>query len=231
MEQDPVCGMQVDPRDAVESLHYHGRTYYFCSVGCAGKFSRAPQTYVKDDSEPSGTEERHAPPPCSGPMRDPVCGMQVDSCQYELDHAGIHYAFCSAQCRDRFLANPHLYVGVPGQKAPKQDGKAVMKLRRFRTETALAPEEAALLRRELGSMMGVTAVEVEADIVSVTYDLLQATASQLEQKMAEIGLDLGGSWTGKLRSAFVHYLEELEVDSLEVQPHLFHGTHGSHGHE
>jgi YHS domain-containing protein len=147
---------------------------------------------------------------------DPVCGMKVEPHQNEIEHAGIHYAFCSVQCRERFEATPHLYVGLPGHPAPKQQGKVVAKRRRFRTETALTPDESALLRSELASMMGVTEVSVDGDTVSITYDLLQATAEQLEARMAEIGLKIGGSWKEKLRSAFVHYLEECEVDNLEV---------------
>jgi phospholipase/lecithinase/hemolysin len=74
-------------------------------------------------------------------------------------------------------------------------------------------------------MMGVTDVSVDGDTVSITYDLLQATAKQLEARAAEIGLKIGGSWTDGLRSALVHYLEECEVDNLEVGHHRHH-RHG-----
>ena len=50
----------------------------------------------------------------SAMVKDPVCGMDVDPAQFETTYEGLHYAFCSEQCRQRFAANPHLYIGVPG---------------------------------------------------------------------------------------------------------------------
>lgn len=155
----------------------------------------------------------------SGKTIDPVCGMEVDALQHALEFEGIRYAFCSRQCRERFGATPHLYVGVPGHPAPAQQGKVVRKRRRFRTETTLNLDDATTLRNELKYMMGVDEVEVDGDMISVTYDLLQVTAEQLEKRMAEIGLQIGGSWQEKLRSAFVHYLEECEVDNMAVEHH------------
>lgn len=221
---DPVCGMALGPGDAVEQQIYQGRAYYFCSVGCAGKFGRAPERYVGDVA--SGldiTEQAH--PARTKSIRDPVCGMEVEPHRNELEFEGIHYAFCSVQCRERFAANPHLYIGMPGQKAPKQEGKVVMKQRRFRTEIPLAADEAEILRRKLCAMMGVTDVTVSGREVSITYDLLQATAEQLEAKMAEIGIQIGGAWQERLRRAFVHYAEDCEVENLEVRPPPGYGIH------
>ncbi|MFZ2302244.1 MAG: YHS domain-containing protein, partial [Gallionella sp.] len=64
-------------------------------------------------------------------VKDYVCQMQVPSTSFPTEYAGGHYAFCSAQCRERFLANPHLYIGFPGRKAPAQEGKQVIKRRRL----------------------------------------------------------------------------------------------------
>lgn len=222
---DPVCGMTVDPRDAPEQRRYRGRIYYFCSIGCAGKFGRAPESYVGNLPPSPDTPARSLPQSGTAPIRDPVCGMEVEPHQNALEHEGIHYAFCSSQCRDRFVIKPHLYIGTPGHKAPKQEGKVVMKQRRFRTDVALTAAEADLLRRELAAMMGVIAVEVAGCNVAVTYDLLQTTAEQLEARMAEIGVKLGGAWKERLLRAFVHYLEECEVDNLAAPPQSGHGVH------
>jgi len=45
--KDPVCGMDVDPRDAAGKAEYQGRTYYFCSLECKQKFEKAPAQYIK----------------------------------------------------------------------------------------------------------------------------------------------------------------------------------------
>jgi membrane fusion protein, copper/silver efflux system len=44
---DPVCGMAVDPNDAAGTVEYRGKTYYFCSLECKGKFEKAPGQYIK----------------------------------------------------------------------------------------------------------------------------------------------------------------------------------------
>lgn len=157
-------------------------------------------------------------------VKDPVCGMEVAPTQFETAYEGLHYAFCSEQCRQRFAANPHLYIGVPGVKAPAQKGVELLKRRRFRLDVPLTPQNGAILAEALGAMMGVKAVEIEdANTVALTYDLIQATADQLEAKMAEVGVKLGEGWAERLRRGFVHYMEECEVGNLEVHPHPGHG--------
>ena len=47
MEKDVVCGMQVDPAKAAGSSQYSGKTYYFCSKGCKGKFDANPAQFAK----------------------------------------------------------------------------------------------------------------------------------------------------------------------------------------
>ena len=46
MERDPVCGMQVDPRNAAAQMEYQGRTHHFCSEDCHQKFMQNPAQYV-----------------------------------------------------------------------------------------------------------------------------------------------------------------------------------------
>jgi Cu+-exporting ATPase len=46
MERDPVCGMTVDPGRAKSRVEYANDTYFFCSEGCAKKFSAAPARYL-----------------------------------------------------------------------------------------------------------------------------------------------------------------------------------------
>ncbi|MDP1645382.1 MAG: YHS domain-containing protein [Thiobacillus sp.] len=160
----------------------------------------------------------------SATVKDPVCGMEVAPAQLETIYEGLHYAFCSEQCQQRFVANPHLYIGVPGEKAPKQKGVELFKRRRFQLDTPLAPHDAVILTDELGAMMGVKAIDIQDDnTVTITYDLLQATADQLEAKMVEVGARLGAGWAERLRRSFVHYMEECETGNLEVHPHHGHG--------
>lgn len=156
-------------------------------------------------------------------LRDPVCGMLVPHDKYAVEYLGLHFAFCSQQCQIRFLANPHLYIGQPGHKPQKSQAGEIIKQRSLRLAEPLPPEKAEVLIAGLCSMMGVKNVVVAHDRIEITYDLLQATAEQIENGIREIGGRLGQGWAEKIHRAFVHYLEETEVDSLE-------GHSSSHDH-
>lgn len=151
-------------------------------------------------------------------LKDPVCGMQVSADQHPLDYMGVHYAFCSQQCQDRFRANPHLYVGVPGEKAPRQSGMEVVKKRRLRLGQPLTAPDQQMIGAALRQMMGIRAVEFSGDSIEISYDLLLATARQIEEKLEAIGVQVGPGWADQLRRAFVNYEEECEIDNLEVNP-------------
>src|SRR5450755_158038 len=52
---------------------------------------------------------------------DPVCGMAVDAATspHRASHDGRDYAFCSAGCRTRFIADPDRYLSPrPAPAAP-----------------------------------------------------------------------------------------------------------------
>jgi uncharacterized protein len=49
---DPVCGMQVQTAHAPAQATHHGRRYWFCSDGCAERFSTEPERYADAPSEP-----------------------------------------------------------------------------------------------------------------------------------------------------------------------------------
>ena len=48
MSKDPVCGMEVNPQNAVAKSEHSGRTYHFCSVGCKRKFDQNPAKFAKE---------------------------------------------------------------------------------------------------------------------------------------------------------------------------------------
>lgn len=47
MYVDPVCGMEIKPEEAADSIEYEGETYYFCSPGCRAAFEATPERYVR----------------------------------------------------------------------------------------------------------------------------------------------------------------------------------------
>jgi YHS domain-containing protein len=47
MVEDPVCGMELMPEDAVAMSEFDGETYYFCSLECKTEFDSDPTGHVE----------------------------------------------------------------------------------------------------------------------------------------------------------------------------------------
>lgn len=149
-------------------------------------------------------------------VKDPVCGMLVDPQQLTVEYLQLHFAFCSEQCRERFIANPGLYVGRPGEKAPKQEGREVIKRRRIHFEAPLPTGKDKGLQDNLNAMMGVKNVTITEDYLEIAYDLLQATAKQIETEIVKFGIQLGEGWDDRLRRAWIHFEEEIVINGMEI---------------
>jgi Cu+-exporting ATPase len=83
---DPVCGMRVDPHTTAHRHCYQAHSYYFCSVGCRGKFAADPVKYLgsetnKSSPAPGGTIytcPMHPEIRQPGPGSCPICGMALE---------------------------------------------------------------------------------------------------------------------------------------------------------
>ena len=53
MAKDPVCGMDVDEREARHTTEHEGTTYYFCAPGCKKAFESEPSKYLDPNYKPS----------------------------------------------------------------------------------------------------------------------------------------------------------------------------------
>ena len=100
MERDPVCGMSVNPEKAKATAEHAGKTFYFCSPGCAAKFKAEPAKYSNAQSPtpmhapaqpiaPGGvapataarsdyTCPMHPQISRPGPGSCPICGMALE---------------------------------------------------------------------------------------------------------------------------------------------------------
>jgi Cu+-exporting ATPase len=45
--RDPVCGMEISPKNAAATSTYQGQTFYFCKVECQEQFQQNPERYAK----------------------------------------------------------------------------------------------------------------------------------------------------------------------------------------
>src|SRR5271154_3789217 len=84
--KDPVCGMDVDPRDDRHRAEVGGSTYYFCSNGCKIKFVANPSSYIAAKPKPPATVPEGAIYTCpmhpeirqTAPGHCPICGMALE---------------------------------------------------------------------------------------------------------------------------------------------------------
>src|ERR1700733_12696226 len=84
---DPVCGMTVDPAKTPHRHSHGGRDFFFCSVGCRGKFIADPAKYLNKEATkaepaaPAGTIytcPMHPQIRQIGPGSCPICGMALE---------------------------------------------------------------------------------------------------------------------------------------------------------
>ncbi|WP_370692480.1 heavy metal translocating P-type ATPase [Polaromonas sp.] len=82
--KDPVCGMAVTTASG-HQLEHEGRSWYFCSVGCLGKFAAHPSAYLDRPTDAPAPEIKTA-------AADDQAGTTVYTCpmhpEIRQDHPG-----------------------------------------------------------------------------------------------------------------------------------------------
>jgi Cu+-exporting ATPase len=96
--RDPVCGMKVDPQKAAGAVEHEGKTYHFCSKGCAAKFQADPDKYLVPQAAPEPMRPQSAGVEYTCPMHPevrqigpgscPKCGMALEP--VSLSAATVH---------------------------------------------------------------------------------------------------------------------------------------------
>jgi len=145
----------------------------------------------------------------------PVCGMDIQDKRIHVQHLGNVYVFCSCQCRENFQKHPGLYIG---SHAVQREGRNILKHRVFRIDPPLDEEQIKTVQKAITSMMGIEAMKVETNRIEITYDLMQATAKQIEDAIAEVGATLGQRLADRIKQGWIHYTEENELDNFESAP-------------
>jgi Cu+-exporting ATPase len=85
--KDPVCGMDVDPKETKHHFTHKHEEYYFCSEKCLSKFKASPEQYIgkkkpaANENAPKGTIytcPMHPEVEQVGPGSCPKCGMALE---------------------------------------------------------------------------------------------------------------------------------------------------------
>ena len=78
MVRDPVCGMDIEEKDAFASRQVAGQTFYFCSQACVTKFDANPHAYMHHDEKPLASPVTTGVNPKLGDLRRvelPIVGL------------------------------------------------------------------------------------------------------------------------------------------------------------
>lgn len=146
----------------------------------------------------------------------PVCGMHAEAAISSVEYAKMYFHFCSEQCRETFVLHPRLYSTKVGEKSKERF--EILKQRTMRLAEPLSNEVIDLLIPEVKKLMGVRGIVIVGNKINITYDLLQVTEEKIQQVLCEVGVQLGGDWLERLRRAWVHDCEEIELDNLAAPP-------------
>ncbi len=146
MATDPVCGMTVDEKSAVDSTIYGGQTYYFCSARCLSQFQANPAKFA-GGSKRAATAHAHGQTMTAQPekangktmAKDPICGMPVDKATaLKSERAGRVYYFCSVGCQRTFESPEQELKSMRGRVAIALTGVLALAILRAAAFLALA---------------------------------------------------------------------------------------------
>ncbi|HSU87163.1 MAG TPA: heavy metal translocating P-type ATPase [Chthoniobacterales bacterium] len=89
--RDPICGMEIDPKNAAAMVEREGEKFYFCSLHCRDEFVRRieqeperEQDHAhRRDHSPNDISKKYFCPMCDGVESDvpgscPKCGMSLE---------------------------------------------------------------------------------------------------------------------------------------------------------
>ena len=92
---DPVCGMTIDPADAVGDVTHDGQTFYFCNESCLERFKADPAQFTgggrqAEAATPSNNDAEYTCPMHpevrqKGPGSCPICGMALEPVAVTLE--------------------------------------------------------------------------------------------------------------------------------------------------
>ena len=124
MVLDPVCGMEVNKKDAAGPATFEGKSYYFCAPVCKERFESDPSRYVHPREHQKGEALERVRREESVPVKDPVCGMDVEpaTAAGRHEHHGRTTYFCSTHCLEKFRSNPEMFSEGRKSKLKEAEG-------------------------------------------------------------------------------------------------------------
>ncbi len=95
MAKDPICGMEVDPKEAAATYEYEGDTFYFCNPSCRDKFEQDPEHYTGDVMNSTGDDSC---PTSITEESKPETDMEAEAGQPTSNQASITMSLSGMTC-------------------------------------------------------------------------------------------------------------------------------------
>ncbi len=108
--RDPVCGMEIEEKDAFASHAYGDRTFYFCSEACAQHFRDRPESYASAPPGPIGSLTTGYNPDLPGPVHTelPIAGLICASCAQAIERTLLEVRGVATAHVNLALATAHV---------------------------------------------------------------------------------------------------------------------------
>ncbi len=207
--KDPVCGMEIDPQNAVTTREHMGTKFYFCSDQCAATFDGDPHKYAHPEAEPVAAEES-APviasattgvnPDLSGPRRVefPIVDLDCASCVQTVERVlqaedGVQQAHVNFATGKAFVVyDPEKIDLAAMQQAIKKAGYTVggaktrIGIKNLRCASCVTFIEESLL-----ATPGVirASVNVVTQLAEVEYIAGEVTLAQMRAAIEAVGYE------------------------------------------
>ena len=118
---DPVCGMNIEEKDAAATTVYGGRTYFFCSTSCKIEFDLNPQSFLDAKAAPvpdllHRTEGRlytcpmHPEVVRDAPGTCPKCGMTLEPRTTRVEEENLELIDMTRRFRISLILTIPLFV-------------------------------------------------------------------------------------------------------------------------
>jgi len=152
--------------------------------------------------------------------------MDIKEKHINYEFHKLKFFFCSEQCQDRFIANPHVYIAHWGRLSAKQRGECILKKRFIKLKRAVSSKVEKKLTNRLRAMMGVQEVSIDGVNINICYDLIEVTLKQVESEIEQlVGFIKDDSLLERTKLTLIHYREEVEIDNLEQDIYSSNGHH------
>ncbi|HDH04237.1 MAG TPA: heavy metal translocating P-type ATPase [Nitrospirae bacterium] len=205
MVKDPVCGMEIEEKNAAGISEYKARTYYFCAKSCKEDFDRDPVKFIKEGGEEAcplpGPEIKKDTEASAGSKRIdiPITGMTCASCASRIQNAlseinGVESAAVNfAAERATVFYNPSVTAVDNLIKTIKDRGYGVsISMVTIPIKGMTCASCVNKVQKALASLNGVLSVSVNlaTERASVEYIPAQAGMRDFKKALRDAGYDI-----------------------------------------